>query len=87
MFKKLAQPRNTLLKAQQQKKKYKFNQAEYKINRKVMVDKVSKLIHMRITEFMGKILADDERCEDENHTHEDVSENSLLFKEMNFGAK
>ena len=52
-----------------------------------MVDKVSKLIHMRITEFMGKILADDERCEDENHTHEDVSENSLLFKEMNFGAK
>ncbi len=52
-----------------------------------MVDKVSKLIHMRIKEFMTKILADDIHCTDKNHRHEDVSENSMLFKELNFGMK
>ncbi len=76
-----------MLNAQKEKRKFKFNQAEYKINRKVMVDKVSKLIHMRIKEFMGKILAEDIHCTDRNHRHEDVSENSMLFKELNFGMK
>ena len=76
-----------MLNAQKEKRKFKFNQAEYKINRKVMVDKVSKLIHMRIKEFMGRILAEDIHCTDRNHRHEDVSENSMLFKELNFGMK
>lgn len=76
-----------MLNAQKEKRKFKFNQAEYKINRKVMVDKVSKLLHMRIKEFMGKILAEDIHCTDRNHRHEDVSENSMLFKELNFGMK
>ena len=44
------------MKAQKEKRKFKFEQAEYKINRKVMVEKVSKLIHMRINEFMQRIL-------------------------------
>ena len=52
-----------------------------------MVDKVSKLLHMRINEFMGRILAEDTHCMDRNHRHEDVTENSMLFKEMNFGVK
>ena len=52
-----------------------------------MVEKVSKLIHMRITEFMGRILADDTHCTDNSHRHEDVKENSMLFKELNFGMK
>lgn len=52
-----------------------------------MVEKVSKLIHMRITEFMGRILAEDTHCTDSNHRHEDVTENSMLFKELNFGMK
>lgn len=76
-----------MLNAQKEKRKFKFNQAEYKINRKVMVEKVSKLIHMRIREFMGRILADDTHCTDSNHRHEDVKENSMLFKEHNFGMK
>ena len=62
-------------------------QAEYRINRKVMVEKVSKLIHMRISEFMTRILSDDTHCTDRNHRHEDVKENSMLFKEHNFGMK
>lgn len=60
---------------------------EYKINRKVMVDKVSKLLHMRITEFMGRILSDDTHCTDSNHRHEDVKESSMLFKDTNYGMK
>ena len=52
-----------------------------------MVEKVSKLIHMRITEFMGRILAEDTHCTDNSHRHEDVKENSMLFKELNFGMK
>jgi len=52
-----------------------------------MVEKVSKLIHMRMKEFMGRILAEDIHCTDRNHRHEDVSENSMLFKELNFGMK
>jgi len=52
-----------------------------------MVEKVSKLIHMRMKEFMNRILAEDIHCTDRNHRHEDVSENSMLFKELNFGMK
>ena len=36
---------------------------------------------------MESILADDTHCKDSNHKHEDVKENSLLFKEHNFGMK
>ena len=71
-----------MLKNQREKRKFKFNQSEYKINRKVMVDKVSKLIHMRITDFMKAILS----CID-HKLHQDVTENSMLFKELNFGMK
>ena len=85
--KKLTDTRRVMLNAQKEKRKFKFNQAEYRINRKVMVEKVSKLIHERIKEFMERILADDTHCEDQNHKHEDVKENSLLFKEHNFGMK
>lgn len=53
-----------MLRAQKEKRKYKFNQPEYKINRKVMVEKVSKLLHMRISEFMSRILTEDTHCTD-----------------------
>ena len=76
-----------MLNAQKEKRKFKFNQAEYRINRKVMVEKISNLIHMRINEFMSRILAEDTHCTDSNHRHEDVKENSMLFKEHNFGMK
>lgn len=76
-----------LLNAQKEKRKFKFNQIEYRITRKVMVEKVSKLLHMRITEFMKRILNTDTHCNDRKHKHEDVSENSMLFKELNFGMK
>mmetsp|Transcript_27649 Transcript_27649/g.34335 ORF Transcript_27649/g.34335 Transcript_27649/m.34335 type:complete len:128 (+) Transcript_27649:1508-1891(+) len=76
-----------MLNAQKEKRKFKFNQPEYKINRKVMVDKVSKLIHMRVSEFMKRILACEHNCTNRLHDHEDVSENSMLFKELNFGMK
>jgi len=76
-----------MLNAQKEKRKFKFNQIEYRINRKVMVEKVSKLLHMRISEFMKRILASDTHCVDNKHRHEDVSENSMLFKELNFGMK
>ena len=52
-----------------------------------MVEKVSRLIHMRIKEFMDRILADKTHCAGSNHNHEDVKENSMLFKELNFGMK
>ena len=52
-----------------------------------MVEKVSRLIHNRISEFMKRILAEDIHCTDNNHRHLDVTENSMLFKELNFGAK
>ena len=52
-----------------------------------MVDKVSKLIHMRITDFMKAILACHHNCKNKNHEHEEVTENSMLFKELNFGMK
>ena len=87
MEKRLIDTRRVMLNAQKEKRKYKFNQPEYRINRKVMVEKVSKLIHMRITEFMGRILAEDTHCTDSNHRHEDVKENSMLFNELNFGMK
>lgn len=87
MRKRLADTRRVMLNAQKERRKYKFNQAEYRINRKVMVEKVSKLIHMRISEFMSRILAEDTHCTDSNHRHEDVKENSMLFKELNFGMK
>ena len=76
-----------MLNAQKDKRKYKFNQPEYKVNRKVMVEKVSKLIHLRITEFMNKILAENTHCMDGSHRHEDVKETSMLFKDTNFGMK
>ena len=76
-----------MLNAQKEKRKFKFNQPEYRINRKVMVEKVSKLIHDRISQFMERILSDDTHCNAQNHKHEDVKENSLLFKEHNFGMK
>lgn len=87
MRKRLADTRRVMLNVQKERRKYKFNQAEYRINRKVMVEKVSKLIHMRISEFMSRILAEDTHCTDTNHRHEDVKENSMLFKELNFGMK
>lgn len=83
----MADTRRALLKVQKEKRKYKFNQPEYRVNRKVMVEKVSTLIHMRIKEFMQRILTDDTHCTDKNHKHEDVKENSMLFKEHNFGKK
>ena len=83
----MAETRKILLTDQQAQRKYKFNAPEYKINRKVMVEKVSKLLHMRIKEFMERILADDTHCTDNTHKHEDVTENSMLFKELNFGMK
>ena len=42
---------------------------------------------MRIKMYMSRILAEDTHCTDSNHRHEDVKENSLLFKELNFGKK
>jgi len=83
----MADTRRVMLNAQKEKRKFKFNQIEYRINRKVMVEKVSKLIHMRINEFMKRILSEDTHCVDKKHRHEDVSENSMLFKELNFGMK
>ena len=87
MSKRLVDTRQFMLNAQKEKRKFKFNQPEYRINRKVMVEKVSKLIHMRINWFMARILADDTHCVDSAHKHEDVKENSMLFKELNFGMK
>ena len=51
-----------------------------------MVEKVSKLILMRITEFMNRILGKS-RGEDGRRHQEDVKEHSMLFKDTNFGKK
>ena len=75
--------RRVILNVQKEKRKFKFNQAEYRIARRAMIDKVSRLIHMRISDFMSRILA----CEHKNTTHDVLSENSMLFKELNFGMK
>lgn len=87
MEKKMEGTRKAMLEGQQAQRKFKFNQPEYRINRKVMVEKVSKLIHMRIKQFMESILADDTHCTDNTHKHQDVKENSMIFKELNFGQK
>lgn len=52
-----------------------------------MVDKVSRLIHMRMSDFMQRILTCIHGCNNKAHKHDDVSENSMLFKELNFGMK
>lgn len=83
----MADTRKAVLNAQKEKRKFKFNSQEYRISRKVMVERVSKLLNMRIKEFMSRILSEDTHCSDANHRHEDVRENSMLFKELNFGMK
>jgi len=80
----LKDSRKKVLNAQKEKRKYKFNSVEYRISRKVMIEKVSKILNQSITDFMNRILADDEHCHDSNHIHEDVRESSMLFKENNY---
>ena len=76
-----------MLDAQKQKRKYKFMTPEFMIPRNNMIKKVSKIIAIRIKEFMARILADEIHCVDQNHKHEDVREVSMLFKELNFGSR
>ena len=52
-----------------------------------MIQKVSKIINMRIKEFMNRILQEEAHRHNRNHRHEDVRESSMLFKEMNFAMK
>ena len=73
-----------MLNAQKEKRKYKFNSPEYRVSRKMMIEQVSKILNRKITDFMNRILADDEHCHDSNHIHEDVREASMLFKENNY---
>ena len=79
--------RKKILEKQKLNKQFKFNQKEYKISRRLMIEKVSKSIQELIQTFMNKILYDDEECTDKAHVHEDVRETSMLFKENNYGTK
>ena len=61
-----ANTRRAMLNNQREKRKFKFNQPEYKISRRVMVDKVSKLIHMRVSDFMKALLSHGPKCRNKN---------------------
>lgn len=76
-----------MLNVKREQRKYKFAQAEYRIPRYTMMQKVSKILAMRIQEFMDRILSEDVHCHDDNHKHEEVRESSMLFKECSKGPK
>lgn len=42
---------------------------------------------MRISEFMNRILKTARGSRQRNDKHDEVTENSMLFKELNFGMK
>ena len=42
---------------------------------------------MRISEFMNRILKTARGSRHRNDKHDEVTENSMLFKELNFGMK
>ena len=87
MYKQLGDTRRKMLNVKKEEKRYKFKQEEYRINRRTMVIRVSKILSQRISDFMKRILAGDTHCVDKSHVHEEIREVSLLFKELHYGTK
>ena len=48
-----------MLNVKKEERKYKFNSEEYRISRRLMMVRVSKILNQRIADFMKRILADD----------------------------
>ena len=76
-----------MLFVKKEEKRFKFNQDEYRINRRTMLLRVSKIISMRIAYFMKRILTDELEYNPGSAEHEEIREVSLLFKELHYGKK
>lgn len=79
MQEQLGNTRRIMLKFKQDEKKFKFNQPEYRVNRRQMISRVSRILRDRILHFMRHIV-------ESTHDNE-VREVSLSFKEDHYGPK
>lgn len=79
--------RRNIFAAQRDARKYLFNSKDYKVSRYRMILKCAQIIRSHIGRFMATILTDEDECHHTGHSHEDVREVSLLFKEKHFGAE
>ena len=69
-----------MLHVKREERRYKFNNAEYKVSRKMMIIRVSKILSQRIDFFMKRLL-----MEGKEEQMEEIRESSLLFKEQYYG--
>ena len=72
----LEDSRRKMLNVKKEERRYKFNNSEYKISRRMMIIRVSKILSQRISFFMKRILD-----EGKGASMEEIRESSLLFKE------
>ena len=71
-----------MLHNKREQRRYKFNNSEYKISRRMMIIRVSKILSQRISFFMKRLLIEGK----EGHM-EEIRESSLLFKERHYGRQ